>query len=89
MRILIVTDSPITRGIHASVDHHGTASVQTLSNDVDILFYDDFIKSGRGRRYDLIMIPRTLELMEDIHHEVCNTAKNCIIHNSDVEIRYY
>jgi hypothetical protein len=87
MKIIIVSDSPITHGQYNS----GFGIIETLSTTVQVMFAGDIHEkphSTRGVRADIVMVPRTLEEMDDIYASVMHFAKLAVAGHGG-EVRHY
>lgn len=68
-KILIITDTPIERSVNTSA----MGIVNTMSTQVEVVFIEPkdiangWVNKLRGIRADLVLIPETLKLMEEIH----------------------
>jgi hypothetical protein len=90
MNILYVTDSPI-QTVKGEISPCGTiAKIETMKESFHVIFAGDVTKDNtlRGERYDLVMLPNTLEAVDhELHRNVYVAAKHVI--GLKGTIRYY
>ena len=87
MKIIIVSDSPIAHEKSASE----SGIIETLSTTVQVIFAGDIHEkpySTRGVHADIVMVPRTLEEMDDIYASVMHFAKLAVAGHGG-EVRHY
>lgn len=90
MKILFITDTPINRINDGFYGKKEGLALHTLSTNIEFFLAEDVLNENRmrGRAYDMVMIPRTLEFVEDLHQKVYEVAKSVTQYSKGI-ISYY